>query len=539
MVTKPFKEKVIIEKVAIKEVAPEITEKEIEELKEEIEKLKKEPVIVKEVEKVTEVTKITKVEPVKEITKETVITKIDEEELAQLKTQIAEFTLWGADIENLREITKKLQATPTYTPAPSAPIYIGYQGIQVGGTGTFASLGVSGSAGITNLGVGSSTSLGSTSSDTLTVNATSAFKAPVVAEGGLTVGTGTLRIDTLGNLTTTGNITTTGTGDLTVAGDLSVAGTQTFTGVATFTTGTFTGNLTTAGNLIFDLANDVTIQATAPTAARIYTIPDFGSDDTFVGLAATQVLTNKTLTSPIIASLYQVSGGGLLTIPASTGADTFALLAATQTLTNKSLSDSSTYFIDEVDNTKKLQFQLSGLTTATTRTLTIQDANGTLELTGHTHAAGDITSGTLVHERGGLEADVNAYNGLLKISGGLTSSITDSSANWNTAYGWGNHAVQNYFDKDIDALTNISDVTITTPVANQLLKYNSTSSKWENWSPDYITGVAWGDITGTLANQTDLNSALAGKEPTITAGTSSQYWRGDKTWQALTTAAVS
>lgn len=47
------------------------------------------------------------------------------------------------------------------------------------------------------------------------------------------------------------------------------------------------------------------------------------------------------------------------------------------------------------------------------------------------------------------------------------------------------------------------------------------------------SGVAWGGITGTLSNQTDLQTALNGKEASITAGTTSQYWRGDKTWQTL------
>jgi len=51
-------------------------------------------------------------------------------------------------------------------------------------------------------------------------------------------------------------------------------------------------------------------------------------------------------------------------------------------------------------------------------------------------------------------------------------------------------------------------------------------------------GAIWGGITGTLALQTDLNLALAGKEPTIAAGTSAQYYRGDKTWQTLDTSAV-
>jgi hypothetical protein len=99
--------------------------------------------------------------------------------------------------------------------------------------------------------------------------------------------------------------------------------------------------------------------------------------------------------------------------------------------------------------------------------------------------------------------------------------------------------------------------------------------------------VAWGAITGSLSSQSDLASALsgkvpvtrtvngyalsadvtltkadvglsnvdntsdaakpistaqatalAGKEPTITSGTTAQYWRGDKTWQTLDKAAV-
>jgi hypothetical protein len=48
----------------------------------------------------------------------------------------------------------------------------------------------------------------------------------------------------------------------------------------------------------------------------------------------------------------------------------------------------------------------------------------------------------------------------------------------------------------------------------------------------------WGDLYGTLSDQTDLQNALNAKEPTITAGTTSQYWRGDKSWQALDSSSV-
>lgn len=39
-----------------------------------------------------------------------------------------------------------------------------------------------------------------------------------------------------------------------------------------------------------------------------------------------------------------------------------------------------------------------------------------------------FSSGTIEHERGGLEADVSAYDGLVKISGGVTSAVTITSA---------------------------------------------------------------------------------------------------------------
>ena len=56
----------------------------------------------------------------------------------------------------------------------------------------------------------------------------------------------------------------------------------------------------------------------------------------------------------------------------------------------------------------------------------------------------------------------------------------------------------------------------------------------------YVEGVLANYVTGsahTAAIDT-INTALSGKEPTIAAGTSSQYWRGDKTWQELSTSAV-
>jgi hypothetical protein len=53
---------------------------------------------------------------------------------------------------------------------------------------------------------------------------------------------------------------------------------------------------------------------------------------------------------------------------------------ATETLKNKSLEDNTTLIVDDADNTKKLKFQVAGITTATTRTVAVPDADGTMLL---------------------------------------------------------------------------------------------------------------------------------------------------------------
>ena len=62
-------------------------------------------------------------------------------------------------------------------------------------------------------------------------------------------------------------------------------------------------------------------------------------------------------------------------------AEQLVWLTATQSLTNKTLDDSTTSIADNIDNTKKIQFQASWITTWTTRTLTVQDKDWTIATT--------------------------------------------------------------------------------------------------------------------------------------------------------------
>lgn len=77
----------------------------------------------------------------------------------------------------------------------------------------------------------------------------------------------------------------------------------------------------------------------------------------------------------LIPNAIAVSGGNTLTLPAAT--DTVVARNTTDILQNKSLVDNNVSFVDNSDNTKVWRFELSGITTATTRTWTVPNANST------------------------------------------------------------------------------------------------------------------------------------------------------------------
>ena len=118
----------------------------------------------------------------------------------------------------------------------------------------------------------------------------------------------------------------------------------------------------------------------------------------------------------------------------------------------------------------------------------------------------------------------------------------------------------------VTALSLLTDVSLTSPVSGNVLVYNGTH--WENLPqssivPDlsaYATQTYVNTQIATLVDSspaaldtlnelaaalgddpnfaTTITNQIAGKENAITAGTNSQYWRGDKTWQELNTSVV-
>jgi hypothetical protein len=92
-----------------------------------------------------------------------------------------------------------------------------------------------------------------------------------------------------------------------------------------------------------------------------------------------------TIGNGLSGTSYNGSGAVTIAIDTATTVDKNSL----QTLTNKSVQDGSFFIIDDADATKKVAFSVGGLTTGTTRTLTVGDVSGTIVTTGDT---GSVTN---------------------------------------------------------------------------------------------------------------------------------------------------
>jgi hypothetical protein len=212
-------------------------------------------------------------------------------------------------------------------------------------------------------------------------------------------------------------------------------------------------------------AGDVLIaDQDSPTLESHWTIVNRNIDETaFATASHTHTASDITDFSEAVddRAAALVVGGTDITVTYDDGAGTLTIDSTAGGGSTLPVVDTTGIAKGSVDATKIVRLEVDGLTTGTTRVLTVQDADGTIELTGHSHAASNITSGTLAHERGGLEADVSAYAGVPLIDSGITSELkydlaatTDPTVNddSNAGYSVGSRKVNVVLDKEFVCL---------------------------------------------------------------------------------------
>ena len=321
--------------------------------------------------------------------------------------------------------------------------------------------------------------------------------------------------------------------NVTIAGNLTVSGSTTTVSSNTVSigdstillNGDATGSASENAGIEVERGDDTNVLLRWNESTDTWQYTENGTDyHNVVGTSATQTLTNKTLTSPVIAT---ISNTGTLTLPTST--DTLVGRATTDTLTNKTINiktgQGNTFQIQDNSITSyvgtganvvlsqsptitSLYVPADGMyfngTTGVTQVAASATASGTLTLPAATDTlVGRATTDTLTNKSISL----------------TTNTITGTTAEFNTALTDGNFATQAGTETLTNKTISVDDNTVSGIAASSFVVSNSSG---------YIDGSAsqkaipTGTVVGTSDSQTLSNKTIALGSNTV-SGTIAEF----------------
>lgn len=130
-----------------------------------------------------------------------------------------------------------------------------------------------------------------------------------------------------------------------------------------------------------------------------------------------------------------------------------AVNALTDTTWTNGATTYSAIKMDVTDTASAAASKLLDLQVGSVEKFTISKAGAVL--------VGSWTGTAISTQYGGTGQDFSASTGIVKVTSGTASVITDNSTNWDTAYGWGDHASGGY----LTSITGLAPDTATTAAA--------------------------------------------------------------------------